>query len=57
MLINSIQRKLAALVWHANIDAKFLDQYPNLQFVQRYGVGFDNIDIEACEKEKNTVLQ
>ena len=34
------------LVWHKLIDANFLDQFPNLKGIVRYGVGFDQIDLE-----------
>ena len=27
------------LVWHQKVDEEFLNKYPNLNFVQRYGVG------------------
>lgn len=36
------------LVWHQKVDEEFLNKYPNLNFVQRYGVGYDNIDLEQC---------
>ncbi len=40
------------LVWHEKINAKFLDKVPNLKAVIRYGVGYDNIDLnEACNRE------
>jgi len=38
------------LVWHQKIDAEYLDQFPNLKGVVRYGVGFDNIDLLEIEK-------
>ena len=38
------------LVWHTEVDSSFLKQYPNVKFVQRYGVGFDNIDLKSCKK-------
>ena len=37
------------LVWHKTIDEKVLASYPNLKAIVRYGVGFDNIDIEQCK--------
>jgi glyoxylate reductase len=30
------------------IDAAVLDRYPNLRLVANYGVGYDDIDVEAC---------
>ena len=38
------------LVWHIDINLSFLKKYPNVKFIQRYGVGFDNIDLELCKK-------
>lgn len=35
-----------------SVDKIVLDQCPNLQILAKYGVGLDNIDIEAC-KERN----
>jgi C-terminal binding protein len=34
------------LVWHECIDGQYLDQFPKIKGVIRYGVGFDNIDLE-----------
>ena len=34
------------LVWHKKIDENFLNQYKNIRAIFRYGVGFDNIDLE-----------
>jgi D-3-phosphoglycerate dehydrogenase / 2-oxoglutarate reductase len=38
------------LVRHTTIDEVFLSEMKNLKAVVRYGVGYDNIDIEACSK-------
>ena len=38
------------LVWHFAVTKEVLQDYPNLKAVVRYGVGVDNIDLEACEK-------
>ena len=43
---------VALLVWHQVIDQEYLEQFDNLRMVQRYGVGFDNIDISACEQRR-----
>jgi len=40
------------LVWHKIIDEEFLLQYPSIRAIVRYGVGYDNIDIEFCKKNK-----
>lgn len=42
------------LVWHAHIDEAFIRQTPKLRGVQRYGVGYDTLDI-ACLKAKGIV--
>ena len=34
------------VVWHQKIDGQYLDQFPKIKGVIRYGVGFDNIDLE-----------
>jgi phosphoglycerate dehydrogenase-like enzyme len=34
------------------VDREVLDQCPNLRFISKYGVGLNNIDLDAC-KEKN----
>jgi len=38
------------LVWHENINGEYLDQFPRLQGVVRYGVGFDAIDLDEIKK-------
>ena len=38
------------LVRHTRIDEEFLSEMKNLKAVVRYGVGYDNIDIEACTR-------
>jgi D-3-phosphoglycerate dehydrogenase len=38
------------LVRHTTIDEIFLSEMKNLKAIVRYGVGYDNIDIEACSK-------
>ena len=43
------------LVWHENINDYFLEKYPSIRAVIRYGVGFDNIDLDAC-KRRNIIV-
>ena len=43
------------LVWHKIIDAEFLLQNPSVRAIIRYGVGYDNIDIEFC-KQRNIIV-
>jgi len=38
------------LVRHTRIDEEFLSKMKNLKAIVRYGVGYDNIDIEACTR-------
>lgn len=38
------------LVWHKKVDKKFLAEFPNCEFVVRYGVGYEDIDLDACKK-------
>ena len=38
------------LVWHFAVTEAVLKDYPKLRAVVRYGVGVDNIDLEACQK-------
>ncbi len=37
------------LVWHQKINSDYLGQFPNLKGVVRYGVGFDEIDLDAIK--------
>lgn len=38
------------LVWHEVIDAAYMERLPRLRAVVRYGVGYDNIDLERATK-------
>jgi len=38
------------LVWHQRIDKDYLNRFPNLTGVVRYGVGYDNIDLVEIKK-------
>lgn len=40
------------LVWHQRINKKYINKFPNLKAVIRYGVGFDNIDLGELRKRK-----
>lgn len=42
------------LVWHKKIDYGFIKDLPNLKGVQRYGVGYDNLDLDLL-KSKNII--
>jgi len=43
------------LVWHEIINESFLKKYPSIRAIIRYGVGFDNIDLDFC-KSKNIIV-
>jgi D-3-phosphoglycerate dehydrogenase len=45
----------AAIVGLEPITAEFLDKLPALRIIAKYGVGLDNIDLEAC-KERNVTI-
>lgn len=38
------------LIRFTEIDEHFLEHTPNLKAIARYGVGYDNIDVEACTR-------
>lgn len=40
------------IVWHEKIDKKFLKQFPNTKVVIRYGVGYDNVDVNYLKMKK-----
>jgi C-terminal binding protein len=39
------------LVWHQEINKKFISNFPNLKGVVRYGVGYDNIDVNLLKRK------
>ncbi len=39
------------LVWHFLVDEESLKDFPNVKAIVRYGVGFDNIDINYCNNK------
>ena len=43
------------LVWHKIVDKEYLDQFPQLKTLIRYGVGCDNIDADEVRKRKLTL--
>ncbi len=48
---NSLSNKTSIiLVWHKLINEEFLLKYPSIRAIVRYGVGYDNIDLEFCKK-------
>jgi len=43
------------LVWRRMVDAAFMDRFPKLRTIIRYGVGTDNVDIEEADRRGITV--
>lgn len=44
------------LVWHFTVNETALKDFPNIKAIVRYGVGFDNIDLEFCKKKNIKVF-
>lgn len=51
-LIDYLKGYEAAIVGLDEIDEEVLTQLPELKIIAKYGVGLNNIDIEACKKYK-----
>ena len=47
---------LGIFVRQADVTSQIMDAAPNLRAIVRYGIGYDNIDIEAATKRKIAVL-
>lgn len=45
----------AAVIGLDTIDDAVLEQLPNLKIIAKFGVGLDNIDLDACKKRNITV--
>lgn len=43
------------LVWHQHINKEYIDSFPKLKGIVRYGVGYDNIDLEYANTKGITV--
>lgn len=54
-LIDYIKDSDAIIVGLEPIDKEVLEQCPNLKIVSKYGVGLNNIDLEACKKRDITI--
>ena len=39
------------LVWHETIDEEYIKSTPNLRGVQRYGVGYDTVDVKYLNSQ------
>jgi len=52
----NISKKVRVLLaWHQAIDSQYLDKFPNLEGIVRYGVGIDSIDTKEV-KRRNLIL-
>jgi len=49
-LLEELKDAVAVIVGGTQIDEEFLDDAPKLKVVARFGVGYDNVDVEACTK-------
>lgn len=54
-LVEYIKDADAIIVGLEPIDKEVLEQCPNLKIVSKYGVGLNNIDLEACKKRDITI--
>lgn len=52
---NHLDQIEVILVWHQKVDKNYLKRFPNLKAIIRYGVGFDNIDLESAQSQNITV--
>ena len=49
-LVNYFSGADVVILGVEKVDEKLLKSLPNLRFISKYGVGLDNIDLEACKK-------
>tara|TARA_B100000674_G_C37911838_1_gene948971 strand:+ start:875 stop:1828 length:954 start_codon:yes stop_codon:yes gene_type:complete len=52
LTMKPLKKVKVLLVWHEQIDSGYLDEFPNLIGIVRYGVGIDSIDLREVEKRK-----
>jgi len=55
-MIDLLKDADAAIVGLERIDEEILSECPNLKVIAKYGVGLDNVDLEACKERKISVL-
>lgn len=41
----------AIIVWHQKVDQAYIDSFPALKGIVRYGVGFDNLDLDYARSK------
>ena len=50
-LTNNLDDNIGVLlVWHKVVDKEYLDKFPFVKLIIRYGVGYDKIDLKECNK-------
>lgn len=54
-LIDYLKDADGAIIGLEHINGEILDELPKLKIIAKYGVGLDNIDIEACKRRNVTV--
>lgn len=54
-LIEYLHDADAAIIGLEQINGAVLDQLPSLKMIAKYGVGLDNIDLEACKSRNVTI--
>ena len=52
---NKSQAKVL-LVWHFQVNEESLKEFPQVKAIVRYGVGFDNIDLDICKSKSIEVF-
>ena len=55
-LITYLSNCTAAIIGLDIINERVLRKLPNLKYIAKYGVGLDNIDLEACKKHNVSIL-
>jgi len=55
-LITYLSNCTAAIIGLDIINERVLRKLPNLKYIAKYGVGLDNIDLEACKKYNVSIL-
>ncbi|MCK4835355.1 MAG: phosphoglycerate dehydrogenase [Candidatus Aminicenantes bacterium] len=51
-LIHFLKNKNGAIIGRDRVDNHILEACPRLEVISKFGVGLDNIDIEACRRHK-----
>jgi len=46
-----VKKSEAIILGLEQVNDSFLNEFPNLKIIARYGVGYDNVDVEACTRK------